>query len=160
MGARTALSARVIHNDRMVILETPRLILRRWREEDIAPMAAVNADPEVMRWIRDGSVRDGQQTRDGVRAWESEWESRGFGLFAVEIRATGELAGFTGLSVPAFLPEVPPAVEVGWRLGRAHWGQGLATEPPWPPSGSGSRSAGWSGSSASSRWATTPPNGS
>ncbi|MCE0445567.1 GNAT family N-acetyltransferase [Streptomyces tricolor] len=91
-------------------------------------MAAVNADPEVMRWIRDGSVRDEQQTRDGIQAWESEWESRGFGLFAVEIRATGELAGFYRPSVPAFLPEVLPAVEVGWRLGRAHWGQGLATE--------------------------------
>lgn len=119
---------RVIQNDGMVTLETPRLILRRWREEDVAPMAAINADPEVMRWIRDGSVRDEQQTRDGIQAWENEWEARGFGLFAVEIRTTGELAGFTGLSVPAFLPEILPAVEVGWRLGRSHWGQGLATE--------------------------------
>ncbi|MFF7446664.1 MULTISPECIES: GNAT family N-acetyltransferase [unclassified Streptomyces] len=112
----------------MVTLETPRLILRRWREEDIVPMAAVNADPEVMRWIRDGSVRDEQETREGIQAWEREWEAEGFGLFAVEIRATGELAGFTGLAVPHFLPEVLPAVEVGWRLGRSHWGQGLATE--------------------------------
>ncbi|MET8772195.1 GNAT family N-acetyltransferase [Streptomyces sp. NPDC004658] len=112
----------------MVTLETPRLILRRWRAEDVAPMAAINADPEVMRWIRDGSVRDEQQSRDGIRAWEREWESAGFGLFAVEVRATGELAGFTGLSVPHYLPEVLPAVEVGWRLGRAHWGRGLATE--------------------------------
>ncbi|MFD9791621.1 GNAT family N-acetyltransferase [Streptomyces sp. NPDC059070] len=112
----------------MVTLETPRLILRRWREEDVAPMAAVNADPEVMRWIRDGSVRDERQTREGIRAWEGEWESRGFGLFAVELRSTGEMAGFTGLSVPGYLPEMLPAVEVGWRLGRSHWGQGLATE--------------------------------
>ncbi len=118
----------VIQNGSMVTLETPRLILRRWREEDVAPMAAVNADPEVMRWIRDGSVRDEQQTRGGIQAWESEWEAQGFGLFAVEIRSTGELAGFTGLSVPGFLPEVLPAVEVGWRLGRSHWGRGLATE--------------------------------
>ncbi|MFJ9967671.1 GNAT family N-acetyltransferase, partial [Streptomyces avermitilis] len=87
-------------------------------------MTAINADPEVMRWIRDGSVRDEQQTHSGIQAWESEWESQGFGLFAVEIRSTGELAGFTGLSVPDFLPEVLPAVEVGWRLGRSHWGQG------------------------------------
>jgi RimJ/RimL family protein N-acetyltransferase len=108
----------------MVTLETPRLILRRWREEDVAPMAAVHADPEVMRWIRDGSVRDEQQTRAGIK----EWETQGFGLFAVEIRSTGELAGFTGLSVPTYLPEVLPAVEIGWRLGRSHWGQGLATE--------------------------------
>ncbi|WP_211767263.1 GNAT family N-acetyltransferase [Kutzneria sp. CA-103260] len=112
----------------MVTLETSRLILRRWREEDVAPMAAVNADPEVMRWIRDGSVRDEPQTRGGIQAWESEWESQGFGLFAVEIRSTGELAGFTGLSVPDYFPEVLPAVEIGWRLGRSHWGQGLATE--------------------------------
>ncbi|MFF4653393.1 GNAT family N-acetyltransferase [Streptomyces sp. NPDC001380] len=112
----------------MIALETSRLVLRRWREEDVAPMAAVHADPEVMRWIRDGGVRDERQTRDGIRAWESEWESQGFGLFAVEIRSTGELAGFTGLSVPRFLPEVLPAVEVGWRLGRSHWGRGLATE--------------------------------
>jgi RimJ/RimL family protein N-acetyltransferase len=109
----------------MVTLETPRLILRRWREEDVAPMAAVNADPEVMRWIRDGSVRDEQQTRGGIQAWESEWESRGFGLFAVEIRSTGELAGFTGLSVPDYLPEVLPAVEIGWRLGTFPLGAGL-----------------------------------
>ncbi|MEU9789909.1 GNAT family N-acetyltransferase [Streptomyces sparsogenes] len=112
----------------MVTLETPRLILRRWREADVVPMTAVNADHEVMRWIGDGSLRDEQQTRDGIQASEREWESQGFGLFAVEIRSTGELAGFTGLSVPHFLPEVLPAVEIGWRLGRSHWGQGLATE--------------------------------
>ena len=46
--------------DSRVTLETPRLILRRWREDDVVPMAAVNADPEVMRWIRDGRVRDGR----------------------------------------------------------------------------------------------------
>lgn len=118
----------MIQNDAMARLETPRLILRRWREEDVGPMAAVNADPEVMRWIRDGGVLDEEQTRARVRAWEDEWEARGFGLFAVEIRSSGELAGFTGLSVPGYLPEVLPAVEVGWRLGRPHWGQGLATE--------------------------------
>lgn len=118
----------LVQNARMVTLETPRLLLRRWRAEDAAPLAAINADAEVMRWIGDGSVRDEQQTRSGIEAMERGWEVRGFGLFAVEIRSTRELAGFTGLSIPDFLPEVLPAVEVGWRLGRAHWGQGLATE--------------------------------
>ncbi|MFF3765361.1 GNAT family N-acetyltransferase [Streptomyces sp. NPDC001922] len=75
------------------MLEARRLILRRWREEDVAPRAAVNADPEVMRWIRDGSVRDEQQTRAGVQAWESEWESQGFGLFAGQSRSTGDWPG-------------------------------------------------------------------
>ncbi|MBK3644107.1 GNAT family N-acetyltransferase [Streptomyces sp. MBT33] len=112
----------------MPMLETPRLILRRWRADDVAPMAAVNADPEVMRWIGDGSLRDEQRTRRGIEAIEREWDEQGFGLFAVEIRSTGGLAGFTGLSVPHFMPELSPATEVGWRLARAYWGQGLATE--------------------------------
>ncbi|WP_431044243.1 GNAT family N-acetyltransferase [Streptomyces sp. P1-3] len=112
----------------MVTVQPPRLALRRWREEDVAPLAAINADPEVMRWVGDGSTRDEEQTRAGIEAMEREWEEEGFGLFAVEIRATGRLAGFSGLSVPRFLPEVLPAVEAGWRLGQALWGRGLASE--------------------------------
>jgi len=112
----------------MIRIETPRLVLRRWRAEDVEPFAAINADPEVMRWIRDGSVRDEHQTRANVAAMEGLWETERFGLFAVELRDSGELAGFTGLSVPRFLPEVMPAVEIGWRLGKAFWGRGLASE--------------------------------
>jgi RimJ/RimL family protein N-acetyltransferase len=112
----------------MTSLVTHRLLLRRWRDEDIPPMAAINADPEVMRWIGDGSVTDYQRTAAGIAAIEKHWEEHGFGLFAVEIRDTGELAGFTGLATPTFLPEIMPAVEIGWRLGRHHWGHGLATE--------------------------------
>jgi RimJ/RimL family protein N-acetyltransferase len=91
-------------------------------------MSAINADPQVMRWIGDGSIRDERQTKAGIGACEREWDRHGFGLFALELRATGELIGFTGLAVPEFLPEVMPAVEIGWRLGRPFWGQGLATE--------------------------------
>jgi len=109
-------------------ITTSRLVLPRWRDSDVAPMAVINADPEVMRWIGDGSVRTRQQAKAGIEAWERDWERRGFGLFALEVRTTGELAGFTGLTVPEFLPEVMPAVEIGWRLGRRFWGAGLATE--------------------------------
>ena len=112
----------------MVTLETPRLVLRRWREEDIAPLAAINGDADVMRWIGTGAVRSLQQTRASVEAWESEWEATGMGLFAVEVRETGELAGLTGLAVPQFLPEIRPAIEVAWRFGKPYWGQGIATE--------------------------------
>ncbi|MFG2651895.1 GNAT family N-acetyltransferase [Streptomyces sp. NPDC048436] len=113
----------------MTLILTPRLVLRRWRETDVAPMTVINSDPEVMRWIGDGSVHDREeQTRSTMAMWEHGWDTEGFGLFAVEVRATGELAGFTGLSVPRYLPEVLPAVEIGWRLGRSFWGRGLATE--------------------------------
>ncbi|GAA1797907.1 GNAT family N-acetyltransferase [Planosporangium flavigriseum] len=94
-------------------LETSRLVLRRWRADDVAVMAAINADPEVMRWIGDGSVSTIERTAAGVAACERHWEEHGFGLFAVEVRDTGELAGFTGLATPEFLPEIMPAVEIG-----------------------------------------------
>lgn len=110
------------------MLPTSRLILRRWRDDDIEPMAAINADPEVMRWIGTGAVRDLDQTTSGIEAIERQWEASGYGLFAIEERATGALLGFTGMAVPYFLPEVMPAVEIAWRLGRPHWGRGIATE--------------------------------
>jgi RimJ/RimL family protein N-acetyltransferase len=112
----------------MTELTTPRLILRRWREDDLDALAAMNADPEVMRYVGDGSVRDRQQTAAGLAQVEREWDERGYGLFAVEVRESGRLAGWVGLAVPAFLPEVLPAVEIGWRLGREFWGAGIATE--------------------------------
>ncbi|MBB4741544.1 RimJ/RimL family protein N-acetyltransferase [Actinoplanes octamycinicus] len=109
-------------------MKTDRLILRGWREDDLEPMAEVNGDPEVMRYISDGSVRDRATTADNLAKWTRSWQENGFGLFAVEIADTGELAGFTGLAIPEFLPEVLPAVEIGWRLGRRFWGRGYATE--------------------------------
>ncbi|MGW1075790.1 GNAT family N-acetyltransferase [Streptomyces sp. NPDC002537] len=112
----------------MTSLRTPRLTLRRWREDDLEPMAAFHADPEVMRWVADGSVRDREQTAAEIATWEREWEERGLGLFAVEVRETGRLAGFAGLTMARQLPEVLPAVELCWRLGRPFWDRGLATE--------------------------------
>ncbi|SNS69747.1 Protein N-acetyltransferase, RimJ/RimL family [Streptosporangium subroseum] len=109
-------------------LGTERLVLRRWREEDLDPLAVIDGDPEVMRFIGDGSVRTREQTATALASMERGWDERGFGIFAVELRETGELAGWAGLAVPGFLPEVLPAVEIGWRLGRRFWGRGIATE--------------------------------
>jgi RimJ/RimL family protein N-acetyltransferase len=112
----------------MSSLETPRLVLRRWRSDDLDWFAAVNAQPEVMRYIHDGRTLDRAATAERLALYQQHWEENGFGLYAVQVKETGEPAGFTGLAVPAFLPEIMPAVEIGWRLGRAHWGRGLATE--------------------------------
>ncbi|MGC4866359.1 GNAT family N-acetyltransferase [Micromonospora sp. DT53] len=109
-------------------LETPRLLLRGLRSDDLDGFAAINAQPEVMRYIHDGHPLDRATTAERLAICQRQWDEHGFGLYAVEIRETGELAGFTGLAVPTFLPEIMPAVEIGWRLGRAHWGRGLATE--------------------------------
>ncbi|MGW5331076.1 GNAT family N-acetyltransferase [Streptomyces sp. NPDC004014] len=112
----------------MTEIRTPRLLLRSWHDDDLAPMADINADLRVMRWIDDGSVRDLDHTAEDIERWEEEWDAEGFGLFAVELLASGELIGFTGLSVPEFLPEVMPAVALSWRIGSQFWGQGYASE--------------------------------
>lgn len=112
----------------MTRLETERLILRRWQPSDLEGLAAIDADPEVMRYIGDGSVRTPDETRAALARMQAAWDERGYGHFAVQRRDDGALAGWVGLAVPAFLPEVLPAVEIGWRLGRAQWGQGFATE--------------------------------
>ncbi len=109
-------------------IETPRLKLRRWRSADHPAFARICADPEVMRYIADGSPKTAEQASKSIDNYEAEWEASGFGLFAVELKETGALAGFAGLSTPDFLPEILPSVEIGWRLDRALWGQGLGTE--------------------------------
>jgi RimJ/RimL family protein N-acetyltransferase len=108
--------------------ETERLRLRRWRPEDRAALAAINADPEVMRWIGSGRVLGRGLSDDLVDRFEAEWRERGFGLWAVEWKAAPGLLGFCGLTAPSFLLDVTPAAEIGWRLARDAWGQGVATE--------------------------------
>jgi len=112
----------------MTEIQTPRLLLRRWTDDDLVPMADINADSRVMQMIDDGSVRSLDETAEAIERCEEEWDEEGFGLFAVELLASGELIGFVGLTVPEFLPEVLPAVEIGWRLGSQYWGQGYASE--------------------------------
>jgi RimJ/RimL family protein N-acetyltransferase len=112
----------------MTILATSRLTLRRWRADDLDALAAVDADPEVMRYIMDGRPRTRPESAAGLDRMMRHWEEHGFGLFAVELTGTGAFAGWAGLSTPTFLPEVLPAVEIGWRLARRFWGFGYATE--------------------------------
>jgi RimJ/RimL family protein N-acetyltransferase len=110
------------------MLLTERLVLRRWRPEDLEPYVEICADSEVMRWIGKGQVRTREECARALASFERAWEGRGFGLFAMELRPARGLIGFVGLSIPDFLPEILPSVEIGWRLAAAHWGKGLATE--------------------------------
>ncbi|MEO3974807.1 GNAT family N-acetyltransferase [Streptomyces sp. CAU 1734] len=112
----------------MTEIRTPRLILRRWHDDDLAPMAEINADHEVMRWTGDGSAIGLDETAEEIERWEEEWDDEGFGVFAVELLASGELAGAVGLTVLDSLPGTHSAVRICWRLGSPFWGQGYASE--------------------------------
>ncbi|MEU3889089.1 GNAT family N-acetyltransferase [Streptomyces sp. NPDC029041] len=112
----------------MTEIRTPRLLLRRWLEDDLVPLSEIHADPVVMRRIGDGSPRSLEQTAEDIEAWEEEWDEEGFGVFAVELLGSGELAGAVGLSVADAPAGIAGQVAISWRLGRVFWGQGYASE--------------------------------
>ena len=106
-----------------VILETERLRLRWFRESDFEQFRRMSADPEVMKFL-------GGKPLTEIEAWKSmaafmgHWYFRGYGVWAVEEKATGNLVGRIGLMNPAGWP----GFELGWTLGRESWGKGYATE--------------------------------
>lgn len=107
------------------IITTPRLILRQWHEDDFAPFAALNGDPEVMRFFpatltRDESDSLAARFQDGI-------EERGWGFWAVESRENGEFVGCVGLHPQPDRFAFSPCTEIGWRLDKRFWHQGLAT---------------------------------
>jgi RimJ/RimL family protein N-acetyltransferase len=101
-------------------------LLRRWEPRDLGPLAELNADPEVMEHFP--STHTSTESAFLIERMEAGFERDGFGLWAVEPKGEDACVGFVGLNpVPDEMP-FAPAVEVGWRLARSHWGRGIATE--------------------------------
>jgi RimJ/RimL family protein N-acetyltransferase len=107
-------------------LLSARLRLRAWRESDLEPFAALNADRCVTRFLS-GALTRAQSDALAAQA-QARIEAHGWGLWALELRASGSFIGCLGLAVPAFQAHFTPCVEIGWRLARPYWGAGLATE--------------------------------
>jgi RimJ/RimL family protein N-acetyltransferase len=106
-------------------LRTERLTLRPWRESDVQPWAAMNADPLVREYLGDLLTRE--QSAASAAHFQAQLDERGFGFWAVEVHGTGEFIGFTGLDqVDEGMPFT--GIEIGWRLARSGWGHGYATE--------------------------------
>lgn len=110
-------------------IRTPRLLLRRWRDEDREPFAAMGADPEVMRWFPAPLTRE--QSDALVDRIEAHLDEHGYGWWALE--ADGRFGGFTGiqwttLTAPDASGDAEPVLDLGWRLPRWAWGHGWASE--------------------------------
>jgi len=108
-------------------LHGERVLLREWVLGDLAPFAALNADPRVMEHYpspltraESDAVGAGTNRPAVRRAW--------FGLWAVEVPEVAPFVGYVGLFVHTFEAEFTPCVEIGWRLASRHWGNGYATE--------------------------------
>ena len=111
---------------RAVTLSGGRVLLRRWRDDDRAAFAEMNADPRVMEFFRGHLTRaESDAMIDGI---EAHFDDHGFGLWAVEVPNVAPFIGFAGLSTAKFKAHFTPCIEVGWRLAFQHWGQGYATE--------------------------------
>lgn len=107
-------------------LRTARLLLRPWCPEDLEPFAALNADPEVMAHFPFTMTRE--ESDAFAARIQGLMADRGFGMWAVEVPGVAPFIGFVGLAVPSFQTHFTPCIELGWRLMRAHWGHGYATE--------------------------------
>jgi ribosomal-protein-alanine N-acetyltransferase len=138
-------------------LRTEQLLLRRWREEDKAPFAAMNADPVVMEFFP--SILTRAESDGLVDRFNQELDERRFCPWAVELGQSDTFMGFIGLhTVPDYL-SFAPAVEVGWRLARPFW---AGDSPPKGPTGlwsSASRNSVSTRSCRSRRWSTSGPSG-
>ena len=107
-------------------ITTQRLLLREWQESDRAAYAAMNADPMVMRFFAGVMQREASDRE--LDGWQAGFDARGWGNWALETREAPGFIGYVGLSIPRRALPFMPCVELGYRLARAHWGKGYATE--------------------------------
>ena len=107
------------------MIETERLILRRWREEDVTEFVRVTNTPAVMEYL--GGVQTAESLHAGFLRGRASQEKNGFCFWVVERRSDGALLGFCGLKV-GNTPPIEGEIEIGWRLREDAWGQGYARE--------------------------------
>lgn len=112
--------------DAQYIFRSERLGFRNWVDADLEPLAAINADPEVMRFFP--AVQTLSQTQDFILRMQGEFAETGFCYFAVDVLSSKEMMGFIGLHRQTFVADFTPCIDIGWRLARQAWGLGYAVE--------------------------------
>ncbi len=110
----------------MNIIETERLMLRDWHDNDLEAFTAINQDPKVLAFLPGPWTKE--MCQDRMKLFNDLLKEHGFTWWAVELKQTGQLVGAVGLITPPWEAHFTPCVEIGWRLGYQYWGQGYATE--------------------------------
>lgn len=108
------------------LFQSSRLGFRKWQEEDIAPFAVMCGDPVVMKYFP--KTLSPEETAEHVNRYNAHFEEKGYCFFAVDLLPDQSFAGVIGLSTPRFDAAYQESLEIGWRLRKDIWGQGLATE--------------------------------
>ncbi|TDQ18308.1 RimJ/RimL family protein N-acetyltransferase [Algoriphagus boseongensis] len=108
------------------LFTTPRLGFRTWKEFDLDDFAAINADPEVMRFFQKPYTREDTQAM--MERMQNMFEEKGYCYFAVDLLETKELIGAIGLGWKTFESDFTPCVDIGWRIGKKWWNKGLSSE--------------------------------
>ncbi|MER8722159.1 GNAT family N-acetyltransferase [Mesorhizobium sp. M0999] len=107
-------------------LKTKRLVLREWNPEDLQPLARINNDPRVARYV--AKLADRRVLAAWIAGQREHFNKHGYGLWALELSGAAKLIGFCGLVKVPYQAHFTPAVDIEWRLASAHWGRGYATE--------------------------------
>ncbi len=110
----------------MSVLDTNRLILRQWLADDYQAFIQLNADPVVMEFFPE--LYSESSSVEFINKTKKLINKRGWGFWAVELKADHQFIGFVGLNNPQDNLPFNPCVEIGWRIAKQFWGQGLATE--------------------------------
>ncbi|OEF30147.1 GNAT family N-acetyltransferase [Vibrio rumoiensis] len=107
-------------------INTPRLLLRQWKDSDLAPFVQMSQDPDVMRFFP--STLNEEETTALMNKIVGLIDDNGWGFWAVEIKETKEFIGCVGLNKVELDIPCAPFIEVGWRINKPFWGQGYAPE--------------------------------
>jgi ribosomal-protein-alanine N-acetyltransferase len=108
------------------LFQTPRLGFRLWRKSDTKPFIALNRDPDVRRYFP--QTLTAAQSKLSIRRFQQHHRDCGYGLYAIDYLPEDVFIGFIGFNHTTFEADFTPCVEIGWRLTKAYWGKGLATE--------------------------------
>ena len=111
---------------RNYLFTSQRLGFRNWQETDVEPMAAINADPDVMEFFP--GTKTLQETKKFIERMQQQMGARGYCYFAVDKLEDGAFIGFIGLSYQTYEADFNPCVDIGWRLRKNEWNKGFATE--------------------------------